>query len=79
MNKNKDNDITKIDILDTMVSITSSLLISRGTIPVSETLTVPYNTTLANTIRRTHVLSDIAKSDLRSFSIHVHDRKKCLQ
>lgn len=79
MNKNKDNDITKIDILDIMVNITSSMLISRGAVPVSETLTVPYNTTLANTIRRTHVLSDIAKNDLRSFSIHVHDRKKCLQ
>lgn len=77
MNKNKD--ITKIDILDIMVNITSPLLISRGTIPVSETLTVPYNTTLANTIRRTHVLSDITKSDLRSFSIHIHDRKKWLQ
>ena len=79
MNKNKDDDITKIDILDTMVNITSSMLISRGTIPVSETLTVPYNTTLAKTIRRTHVLSDITKNDLHSFSIHVHDRKKCLQ
>lgn len=79
MNKNKDNDITKIDILDIMVNITSSLLISRGTIPISETLTVPYNTTLANTIRRTHVLSDITKRDLQSFSIYAYDHKKYLQ